>query len=297
MKPAKKSLFPAIAFILAFGLALSAYFLFWKKSEKPRQEILLEKSPPANSTADTPDSTKEEETEEDAGPPIPYVVRTEAVDKISDSVELIHKKHFLPSAPDCENYSFEWTEIKLRDKRIEDRINRSIVEEVNAWREEENGKPEVPAQFCNSESSKEFVENLTVFGTLAHANYHLSEYFAGGAHPNIMFKTTCYSLKTGKIVNFHDLIKPEKIAELDSLIVQSTGDEEGPHNTVLRQTYREQLPDLNFMFEESGLQVIRRGFSYVTSIMPLDLDMAQTDAFLKPEVYKMVYGRNKTGQP
>ena len=63
----------------------------------------------------------------------------------------------------------------------------------------------------------------------------------------------------------------------------------GPMSVSLRQAFKEQLPDLNFEFSNKGLTVIVNGINYVTTRLELNLNLKQTEYFLKPEIFEMVY--------
>ena len=293
-------------FTLAIGIAVTAYFLFYsKKSRTPleaaRHTNVKTSAPnkPVNDTAFENSANLEEEvdSEEQNTSPIPFVVRTDSVTNLGNSIQIISKSYHLPTQPDCDAFSFRWEEVQLPNKKVTAQLNKAIREEVNSLEGngENAGPGKIPSEFCNGEGEYEFNGTLTLLGNLLHATYYQFIFYRGAAHPGSYLETTCFDIRTGKKVNFHQLIKPNRIAELDSMVVtQPATQEDGKVRGDLSAAFRQQLSDLDFELSDKGLVVIVKGVNYVTTRLTLDLDMKETAYFLKPEIYKMVYQDNNS---
>lgn len=302
MKFGKAEIFAFAGFLLAIIIVVATYFLFYRKERKTQQEIALEtqiNSPVSgianqDSILENSDIVEEQDAELEEAEPIPYIVKSDSSKASNNPVQFIYKSHYLPTKPTCEDYSFSWMEVKLSDKRAAARINKAIWQEVKGYLESDEKDQNIPGEYCNGKGEFEFTSTLFVYGNLLHANFHQYSFFEGAAHPNRLVTTSCFDMKSGGQLNFHDLIRPERISELDSLIVHKTGQEEGVTGPQLRKAYLEQLSDLNFEFTKNGLSLILRGYDYVTSIMMLELDLDKTSYFLKPEVFEMVYKKQNS---
>ncbi len=302
MKSEKTTAFAIAGILLAVAIGVFSYFLFYRKTTKTAREIARE-SPvqtPASGnviqdsapeTLDPAEEEAEEETEPKSSLPIPFIVKTNSVNRISNSVQIISKSHYLPSQPDCESYSFSWEEVKLADKKVTATVNKAIRDEVKLYEAIAESGPGIPAEFCNGEAEYEFIGKLSLFGNLLHATYFWSEFYLGSNHPNSVLDTNCFDVKTGKKVNLRQLIKPDKQAELDSMIVNDVSEIEWEG---LNHAFRQQLPDLNFEFTKEGLVVIVNGINYMTTRLTLELNREKTAYFLKPEIYDMVYKKQNS---
>ena len=282
------------SFLLAIAIAGISYVLFFRNKPRTLPEVVLETSASGKTPAQESVSEDEEDEEIPEAPPIPFVVKTDSIIQETNSIQFIVKSHYLPSAPDCEEYIFNWMEVKLPAASVAQRINKAIQKEVYGHTEIAAPDNAIPGEYCNGQGDFEFTGQLTLVGELLHAYYYQSVFIRGGAYPNSYIKTSCFSLKTGDQVNLNQLLQPDKIAELDSFMVNKHAQpEDGSTDDRMKEAFREQLGDLNFVFADTGLSIILRGYNHATSYMALDLDLKQTEYYLKPEIFAMVYKNQK----
>jgi hypothetical protein len=111
--------------------------------------------------------------------------------------------------------------------------------------------------------------------------YTLSEYtyFKGAPHGNRQFQTLNFNALTGEQVNFRTFITSNKIAEMDSIIINKLKEQLQVSHDEYFDHYRQQLPNLYFENRDNGIHIIFIGDNYGTSIIDVYLNFKELEQF------------------
>jgi hypothetical protein len=236
-------LISVITLALLIIAVLSFYFFTKEKpgSTKTASSGILTDSAKTNNTIQEEDSVGEE-------PELEVPVDIETKEKtsgeiwLSDSISVIPKSFVAVGDEDCE-LNMTWEEIKLKNLKLTADLNKEIKEFANEALNYCVGS-DVPCGQCSLIGKVYYISPEMVGIEL-----FSSEQIAGRIqhHQNIIY----FKPATGQRINFRQLLKPEKAAKFDSLVMVKLKQH---FDLTSEEFFRKQLQDVSFVVEPGEVE-------------------------------------------
>lgn len=137
----------------------------------------------------------------------------------SDSIVIVQMKEIYSLSETC-NDSIIWEEISYKNKEVENIINTTIASTIQSLK---HTKLE-PDEICNYELIYKASANVVYFNENILSVYFMSHCVWPNFRSETQVRTCNFDIKTGKTITFHELLYPEKIPVIDSLLLNMTID-------------------------------------------------------------------------
>lgn len=185
----------------------------------------------------------------------------------SVNISVVRKQESIKSDSSDRTFLFSWDEVVLKDKEVTKLINSEIRVLLSIYKE-------IPwdAEEYSPECKIVYAKNNLISYTLTSYTY-----FSGAPHGYRLFQTRNFSAFTGQQINFRAFIKDDKIAKLDSVILDML---EKRLTSSDLEHYKQQLPNLYFELSDKGIRIDFIGENYATSVVDIHMDFKQLEQFV-----------------
>ena len=205
-----------------------------------------------------------------------------------DTIPITHKheKYYLTKTCFA---TLKWDEVVIKNKTVANKINSAIRTAVYSYKLSSDDT----GSWCNQTMEYE-PEFNAVYAKHNLVSYSLTAYthFNDAPHGDRQFSTLNFNATTGERITFHDLIDSNKISAVDTLIIQKLTDRLKGIDTDM-DSWKKQLPYLEFNIGNNGIEILFRGEVYADSIIEVMLTKEDLKPFIDKDGILKNYYANK----